>query len=86
MNENLKNASGEMEWVTITWQEYGQLIKDAAKSFLHLGLPQFGSVCIIGFNKPAWYVISQFFFFLLIAFRLISYMGAVWCGAKGVGI
>lgn len=66
-----KNAGGDYHWVSTTWSEYQDSVKKAARSFLHLGLARFGSVCMIGFNRPEW---------------LISYMAAVFCGAKGVGI
>ena len=39
--------------------------------FFHLGVKDYGSVCIIGFNSPQWF---------------LGNMGAIACGAKAAGI
>ncbi|XP_062873978.1 long-chain-fatty-acid--CoA ligase ACSBG2-like [Trichomycterus rosablanca] len=43
-------------WVTLTYKEYQQQCRAAAKSFLKLGLERFHGVGILGFNSPEWYI------------------------------
>ncbi|XP_065140477.1 long-chain-fatty-acid--CoA ligase ACSBG2-like isoform X1 [Paramisgurnus dabryanus] len=43
-------------WVTLTYKEYYQHCRDAAKSFLKLGLQRFHGVGILGFNSPEWFI------------------------------
>lgn len=43
-------------WEHITFQEYYQLCRQSAKAFLKLGLKQFYSVGILGFNSPEWFI------------------------------
>ncbi|KAI7813044.1 long-chain-fatty-acid--CoA ligase ACSBG2-like isoform X2 [Triplophysa rosa] len=43
-------------WVTLTFKEYYQNSRAAAKSFLKLGLKRFHGVGILGFNSPEWFI------------------------------
>ncbi|XP_053337634.1 long-chain-fatty-acid--CoA ligase ACSBG2-like isoform X1 [Clarias gariepinus] len=43
-------------WVTLTYKEYQQQCRAAAKSFLKLGLERFHGVGILGFNAPEWFI------------------------------
>ena len=54
-----------------TVKQYYQGCVDAAKSFIHLGLERFESVCILGFNSPEW---------------LMSNNGAIFAGGFAAGI
>lgn len=54
-----------------TVKEYYNSCRDAAKSFIHLGLERFESVCILGFNSPEW---------------LMSNNGAILAGGFAAGI
>ncbi|KAM4576478.1 long-chain-fatty-acid--CoA ligase ACSBG2-like [Odontesthes bonariensis] len=42
--------------VTLTWSQYYEQCRAAAKSFLKLGLERFHGVCILGFNSPEWFI------------------------------
>ncbi|KAL0979625.1 hypothetical protein UPYG_G00187460 [Umbra pygmaea] len=46
----------EGRWVTLTWREYYQQCRAAAKSFLKLGLERYHGVGILGFNSPEWFI------------------------------
>ncbi|XP_021461214.2 long-chain-fatty-acid--CoA ligase ACSBG2 [Oncorhynchus mykiss] len=46
----------EGQWVTLTWREYYQQCRAAAKSFLKLGLERYHGVGILGFNSPEWFI------------------------------
>lgn len=59
------------KWAKWTWKAYHDDARRAAKAFMKLGVQQFGSVSIFGFNAPEW---------------MISAYGAMFCGAKYVGI
>ncbi|XP_053371479.1 long-chain-fatty-acid--CoA ligase ACSBG1 [Clarias gariepinus] len=59
------------KWEKITFSEYYQCCRMAAKSFLKLGLERFHSVAILGFNSPEWF---------------ISAIGAVFAGGIMTGI
>jgi long-chain-fatty-acid--CoA ligase ACSBG len=59
------------DWKKWTWKQYGDDARRAAKAFMVLGVEQFGSVSIFGFNAPEW---------------AISAFGAMTCGGKYVGI
>lgn len=59
------------DWTKWTWNEYLADSRRAAKAFMQLGVKRFGSVCIFGFNSPEWCICSW---------------GAIFCGAKYVGI
>mmetsp|Transcript_66849 Transcript_66849/g.169564 ORF Transcript_66849/g.169564 Transcript_66849/m.169564 type:complete len:745 (+) Transcript_66849:51-2285(+) len=59
------------QWKKWTWAQYYQDARSAAKAFMKLGVQQFGSVSIFGFNAPEW---------------MISAFGAMLCGGKYVGI
>ncbi|KAK3514670.1 hypothetical protein QTP70_021577 [Hemibagrus guttatus] len=43
-------------WSTLTFKEYHQHCRAAAKSFLKLGLERFHGVGILGFNSPEWFI------------------------------
>ncbi|XP_036454558.1 long-chain-fatty-acid--CoA ligase ACSBG2-like [Colossoma macropomum] len=43
-------------WLTLTYTEYQQQCRMAAKSFLKLGLERFHGVGILGFNSPEWFI------------------------------
>jgi len=60
-----------IKWAKWTWSQYHEDARKAAKAFMSLGVEHFGSVCIFGFNAPEW---------------MISAYGAMFCGAKYVGI
>ncbi|XP_058264958.1 long-chain-fatty-acid--CoA ligase ACSBG1 [Hemibagrus wyckioides] len=59
------------KWEKITFSEYYQNCRMAAKSFLKLGLERFHSVAILGFNSAEWF---------------ISAIGAVFAGGIMTGI
>ncbi|GLE00242.1 hypothetical protein PINS_up008969 [Pythium insidiosum] len=42
------------EWQTLTFQQYYDKCAQFAKALIHLGLPRFSAVSIIGFNSPEW--------------------------------
>uniref|UniRef100_A0A8C1ZAN1 long-chain-fatty-acid--CoA ligase n=1 Tax=Cyprinus carpio TaxID=7962 RepID=A0A8C1ZAN1_CYPCA len=46
----------EGTWVTLTYKEYYQHARAAARSFLKLGLERFHGVGILGFNSPEWFI------------------------------
>ncbi|KAF7200759.1 long-chain-fatty-acid--CoA ligase ACSBG2 [Nothobranchius furzeri] len=58
-------------WVTLTWREYYEECRTAAKSFLKLGLERFHGVGILGFNSPEWF---------------ISDVGCIFAGGLATGI
>uniref|UniRef100_A0A7S4T575 AMP-dependent synthetase/ligase domain-containing protein n=1 Tax=Alexandrium monilatum TaxID=311494 RepID=A0A7S4T575_9DINO len=59
------------QWKKWTWADFHRDARRAAKGFMVLGVEQFGSVSIFGFNAPEW---------------AISAYGAMFCGGKYVGI
>ncbi|XP_044294935.1 long-chain-fatty-acid--CoA ligase ACSBG1 isoform X1 [Varanus komodoensis] len=59
------------KWEKISFSEYYQLSRKAAKSFLKLGLERLHSVAILGFNSAEWF---------------ISAVGAVFAGGIVTGI
>ncbi|XP_039629600.1 long-chain-fatty-acid--CoA ligase ACSBG1 [Polypterus senegalus] len=59
------------EWEKITFWQYYQLCRQAAKSFLKLGLQRFHSVGILGSNSLEWFV---------------SAVGAIFAGGISTGI
>ncbi|XP_032197749.1 long-chain-fatty-acid--CoA ligase ACSBG1 isoform X1 [Mustela erminea] len=58
-------------WEHISYSQYYQLARKAAKGFLKLGLQQAHSVAILGFNSPEWF---------------FSAVGAVFAGGIVTGI
>ncbi|KAK9522258.1 hypothetical protein VZT92_018735 [Zoarces viviparus] len=46
----------EGQWVTLTWRQYYEQCRAAAKSFLKLGLERYHGVGILGFNSPEWFI------------------------------
>jgi len=64
-------ALPDSEWKTWTYEEFNDVCNAVAKSLLAMGVEQFGTVGIYGFNSPEWF---------------ISLLGAVFCGAKSAGI
>eukprot|EP00403_Amphidinium_massartii_P037641 CAMPEP_0178440584 /NCGR_PEP_ID=MMETSP0689_2-20121128/36875_1 /TAXON_ID=160604 /ORGANISM="Amphidinium massartii, Strain CS-259" /LENGTH=742 /DNA_ID=CAMNT_0020063405 /DNA_START=29 /DNA_END=2257 /DNA_ORIENTATION=- len=59
------------QWKKWTWAEYYQQARYAAQAYMVLGVEQFGTVSIFGFNAPEW---------------VISALAAVLCGGKYSGI
>ncbi|CAE7227917.1 ACSBG2 [Symbiodinium sp. CCMP2592] len=58
-------------WAKWTWKGYYEDACKLAKAFIQLGVQQFGSVTIFGFNAPEW---------------MLSALAAMLCGGKYVGI
>mmetsp|Transcript_7420 Transcript_7420/g.21093 ORF Transcript_7420/g.21093 Transcript_7420/m.21093 type:complete len:709 (+) Transcript_7420:94-2220(+) len=56
---------------TWTWKQFYEESLQVARSMVKLGLSQYGSVCIIGFNSPEWF---------------LGNFGAIAAGAKSAGI
>ncbi|XP_040898803.1 long-chain-fatty-acid--CoA ligase ACSBG2-like [Toxotes jaculatrix] len=46
----------EGQWVTLTWRQYYEQCRAAAKGFLKLGLERYHGVGILGFNSPEWFI------------------------------
>ncbi|KAM9858747.1 long-chain-fatty-acid--CoA ligase ACSBG2-like [Aulostomus maculatus] len=46
----------EDQWVTLTWRQYYEQCRAAAKSFLKLGLERYHGVGVLGFNSPEWFI------------------------------
>ncbi|XP_076006972.1 long-chain-fatty-acid--CoA ligase ACSBG2-like [Genypterus blacodes] len=46
----------EGQWESLTWRQYYQQCRAAAKSFLKLGLERYHGVGILGFNSPEWFI------------------------------
>ncbi|XP_068461300.1 long-chain-fatty-acid--CoA ligase ACSBG2-like isoform X2 [Clinocottus analis] len=46
----------EGQWVTLSWRQYYEQCRAAAKSFLKLGLERYHGVGILGFNSPEWFI------------------------------
>uniref|UniRef100_A0A8C4I8K7 long-chain-fatty-acid--CoA ligase n=1 Tax=Dicentrarchus labrax TaxID=13489 RepID=A0A8C4I8K7_DICLA len=61
----------EGQWVTMTWRQYYEQCRAAAKSFLRLGLERYHGVGILGFNSPEWF---------------ISDVGCIFAGGLATGI
>ncbi|KAK9522257.1 hypothetical protein VZT92_018734 [Zoarces viviparus] len=61
----------EGQWVTLTWRQYYEQCRAAAKSFLKLGLERYHGVGILGFNSPEWF---------------ISDVGCIFAGGLATGI
>lgn len=59
------------KWIQWTWAEYGAEASASARALVSLGVQPFGSVAIVGFNSPEWF---------------LAFMGALLCGAKAAGI
>ncbi|KAF7287733.1 hypothetical protein GWI33_003371 [Rhynchophorus ferrugineus] len=58
-------------WKTFTYKEYLNEVRTTAKAFIHLGLEEKHSVCILGFNSVEWF---------------LSDLGAIFAGGIAVGI
>lgn len=58
-------------WTKWTWSDYHRDARRAAKAFMALGVEQFGSVSVFGFNAPEWNIAA---------------FGAMLSGGKYVGI
>lgn len=65
---NMKNNG---QWQAMTWGEYYDQVRTAARAFIALGLEQGKAVSILGNNCPQWF---------------ISNMGAIFAGAVPGGI
>ncbi|XP_041106768.1 long-chain-fatty-acid--CoA ligase ACSBG2-like [Polyodon spathula] len=61
----------EGQWATLTFREYYNECRLAAKSFLKLGLERYHGVGILGFNSPEWF---------------IAEIGSILAGGLAVGI
>lgn len=61
----------EPDWETYTWSQYYESTIAAGRALMHLGIEQFDTVAIIGFNSPEWFLAN---------------MGAIACGGKAAGI
>lgn len=46
----------EGQWVKVSWRQYYEQCRAAAKSFLKLGLERYRGVGILGFNSPEWFI------------------------------
>ncbi len=44
------------EWKSTSYAEYAAEVRQAARALVALGLPEGGTVCILGFNRPEWVV------------------------------
>uniref|UniRef100_A0A669EWU2 long-chain-fatty-acid--CoA ligase n=1 Tax=Oreochromis niloticus TaxID=8128 RepID=A0A669EWU2_ORENI len=44
------------QWMTLTWNQYYEQCRAAAKSFLKLGLERYHGVGILGFNSAEWFI------------------------------
>lgn len=44
------------KWVSITYEKYHQRVEKIAKAFIKLGLQQHGSVAVLAFNCPEWFI------------------------------
>ncbi|XP_062888157.1 long-chain-fatty-acid--CoA ligase ACSBG2 isoform X1 [Mobula hypostoma] len=66
----LASKQGE-HWKKMTFKQYYNECRDAAKSFLKLGLERFKGVGILGFNSPEWFIAD---------------IGAILAGGVAVGI
>lgn len=55
-NNNALMEKQGTEWVAITYSQYYQLVRTAAKAFIKLGLEPYHGVCILGFNSPEWFI------------------------------
>ncbi|XP_054836873.1 long-chain-fatty-acid--CoA ligase ACSBG2 isoform X2 [Eublepharis macularius] len=61
----------EGKWTKLTFKEYYAQCRQAAKSFIKLGLERFHGVCILGFNSVEWFLAD---------------IGAILAGGFAVGI
>ncbi|HEX7940129.1 MAG TPA: AMP-binding protein, partial [Gemmatimonadaceae bacterium] len=43
-------------WRTLTWSEYHQQVRMAARALITLGVKPGAGVCLIGYNSPEWFV------------------------------
>ncbi|GCB70516.1 hypothetical protein scyTo_0005696, partial [Scyliorhinus torazame] len=66
----LASKHGE-QWKKITFKQYYNECRDAAKGFLKLGLRRFHGVGILGFNSPEWFIAD---------------IGAILAGGLAIGI
>ncbi|KAJ0409442.1 hypothetical protein P43SY_002332 [Pythium insidiosum] len=59
------------EWQSLTFQQYYDKCAQFAKALVHLGMPRFAAVSIIGFNSPEW---------------AITELGTIFAGGVAAGI
>jgi long-chain acyl-CoA synthetase len=45
-------------WTDITWREYGDTVKQTAKSLLSLGYQHGDKIALLSGNRPAWHIID----------------------------
>ncbi|MDP2317388.1 MAG: long-chain fatty acid--CoA ligase [Pseudomonadota bacterium] len=46
------------EWRSTNYSTYAAEVRQAARALVALGLPQGGTVCILGFNRPEWVIVD----------------------------
>mmetsp|Transcript_34994 Transcript_34994/g.64810 ORF Transcript_34994/g.64810 Transcript_34994/m.64810 type:complete len:764 (-) Transcript_34994:494-2785(-) len=61
----------ECKWQEWTYKQYRDDANMAARALMHMGVEQFGSVGIYGFNSPEWF---------------LAEISTMFCGAKTAGI
>lgn len=44
------------KWISISYKEYHRRVEKIAKAFIKLGLEQHGSVAVLAFNCPEWFI------------------------------
>jgi long-chain-fatty-acid--CoA ligase ACSBG len=54
-----------------TWEEYFSEVRSIASAMMLLGVEQFSSVSILGFNSPEWFIAN---------------FASIFCGAKAAGV
>jgi len=59
------------QWTQWTYKQGYEEFRAAARAFIALGLPHYGSVSIYGFNAPEWHLATY---------------ATIFCGAKVAGI
>jgi long-chain-fatty-acid--CoA ligase ACSBG len=69
--EEKEKGGNDFVWKTMTYREYYETSKRAARSLIKIGLPRYGGVSIIGFNSPEW---------------IISHMATIMAGGLSAGI
>lgn len=52
----MQKPVGSDKWTSITYKEYHRKVEKIAKAFIKLGLEQYGSVSVLAFNCPEWFI------------------------------
>lgn len=50
-----KDLDGD-KWISISYNEYHRRVEQIAKAFIKLGLEPKGSVSVLAFNSPEWFI------------------------------